>query len=121
MISVYTHTPILKGPRVCNSTKQGAPPSKRHHKNQGALQTGQGKISETLNIPWTTIKSIIKKLKEYGTTANQQTCEERAAHQTHGPGKEGINQRGNKETEDNPEGAAEGPQWRLECLSIGPL
>jgi hypothetical protein len=25
---------------------------------------------------------------------------------THGPGKEGINQRGNKETEDNIEGAA---------------
>ena len=25
---------------------------------------------------------------------------------THGPGKEGISQRGNKETKDNPEGAA---------------
>ncbi|MGH0115356.1 UNVERIFIED_CONTAM: hypothetical protein FKN15_006784 [Acipenser sinensis] len=25
---------------------------------------------------------------------------------TYGPGKEGINQRGNKETKDNPEGAA---------------
>ena len=38
--------------------------------------------------------------------APQQTCQERAAHQTHGPVKEGINQRGNKETKDNPEGAA---------------
>jgi transposase len=28
------------------------------------------KISNTLNIPWSSIKSIIKKLKEYGTTAN---------------------------------------------------
>ena len=33
---------------------------------------------------------------------------------THGPGKEGINQRGNKETKDNPEA-------ELEYLSIGPL
>ncbi|XP_071212879.1 estrogen-related receptor gamma isoform X2 [Salvelinus alpinus] len=29
------------GPRVCNTTMQGAPPSKRHHEDQGALQTGQ--------------------------------------------------------------------------------
>jgi transposase len=28
------------------------------------------KISETLNIPQITVKSIIKKLKEYGTTTN---------------------------------------------------
>ena len=28
------------------------------------------KISETLNSPRSTIKSIIKKLKEYGTTSN---------------------------------------------------
>ena len=34
--------PVLKGPRVCNTTKQAAPPSKRHHEEQGALQTGQG-------------------------------------------------------------------------------
>ena len=38
--------------------------------------------------------------------APQQTCQERAADQTHGPGKEGINQRGDKETKDNPKGAA---------------
>jgi transposase len=31
---------------------------------------GYKKISETLNIPWSTIKSIIKTLKEYGTTTN---------------------------------------------------
>ena len=49
---------------------------------------GYKKISETLNIPRSTIKSIIKKFKEYGTTNN------------------GINQKGNKETKDNPEGVA---------------
>ena len=38
--------------------------------------------------------------------APQQTCQKRAAHQNSHPGKEGINQRGNKETKDNPEGAA---------------
>ena len=33
--------------------------------------------------------------------------DKRVSHtKTHGPGKEGINQRGNKETKDNPEGAA---------------
>ena len=31
---------------------------------------GYKKISETLNIPLSTIKSIIKKWKEYGTTTN---------------------------------------------------
>ena len=31
---------------------------------------GYKKVSETLNIPRSTIKSIIKKLKEYGTTTN---------------------------------------------------
>jgi transposase len=31
---------------------------------------GYKKIFETLNIPKSTIKSIIKKLKEYGTTTN---------------------------------------------------
>ena len=31
---------------------------------------GYKKISETLNIPQSTIKSIVKKWKEYGTTAN---------------------------------------------------
>ena len=31
---------------------------------------GYKKISETLNVPWSTIKYIIKKWKEYGTTTN---------------------------------------------------
>ncbi|MGH0162753.1 UNVERIFIED_CONTAM: hypothetical protein FKN15_064569 [Acipenser sinensis] len=36
-------------------------------KHQSGL--GYKKISQTLNIPWSTVKSIIKKWKEYGTTA----------------------------------------------------
>jgi transposase len=39
---------------------------------------GFKKVSETLNIPQSTIKSIVKKWKEYGTTTN---LPERAAHQ----------------------------------------
>ena len=31
---------------------------------------GYKKISKTLNIPWRTITSVIKKWKEYGTTTN---------------------------------------------------
>ncbi|MGH0153195.1 UNVERIFIED_CONTAM: hypothetical protein FKN15_023964 [Acipenser sinensis] len=50
MISVYIYTPVLKGPRVCNTTKQGAPPSKRHHEDQGALQTGQGQSCGEVQI-----------------------------------------------------------------------
>ena len=70
-------------PRVCSTPKQVAPPSERHYEDQGALQIGQGqscgevqirvgykKISETLNISRSIIKSIIKKWKEYGTTTN---------------------------------------------------
>jgi transposase len=59
------------------------------------------KISETLNIPQSTIKSIIKKCKEYGTTPAKRGLPTK----THRPGKEGFNQRGNKETKDKPEGA----------------
>ena len=81
MISVYIHTLVPKGPIVGNTTKQGAPPSKRHHEDQELSKQvrdnvvekyrsglGYKKISETLNIPQTTIKSIIQKWKEYGTT-----------------------------------------------------
>jgi transposase len=64
---------------------------------------GYKKISETLNILRSTIKSIIKKLKDYGTITN---LPRGPPTKTHGPGKEGIHQRGNKETKDNPEGAA---------------
>jgi hypothetical protein len=56
-----------------------------------------------LTIPPSTIKSIIKKLKDYGTTTN---LPRGPPTKTHRPGKEGINQRGNKETKDNSEGAA---------------
>jgi transposase len=64
---------------------------------------GYTKISETLNIPWSTIKSIIKKCKKYGTTTNLPR---------EGRPPELMDQarsallRGNKETKDNPEGAA---------------
>ncbi|XP_055764204.1 uncharacterized protein LOC129840393 isoform X2 [Salvelinus fontinalis] len=34
-----TTSDAFLGPRVCNSTMQGAPPSKRNHQDQGALQT----------------------------------------------------------------------------------
>ena len=80
-LSIYT--PVLKGPRVCNTTKQG------HHQASGTMKTkklskqvrdkvlekyksglGYKKKSETLNIPRSAIKSNIKKLKEYGTTTN---------------------------------------------------
>ena len=46
-----------------------------------------------MNIPRSTIKFIIKKLKEYGTTTNLLRG---PPTKTHGPSKEGINQRGSK-------------------------
>ena len=52
------HTPVLKGPRVCNTTKQGAPPIKRHHENQWALQTGQGQSCEEVQIRVGLLKNI---------------------------------------------------------------
>jgi transposase len=61
------------------------------------------KISETLHVPWSTIKSIIKKWKEYGITTN---LPRGLPTKKYGPGKEDINQKSNKETKDNPEGAA---------------
>jgi hypothetical protein len=54
-----------------------------------------------LNIPQSTINPLLK-LKEYGMLTNLT----REGHPPSRPGKEGINQRGNKETKDNPEGAA---------------
>ena len=47
-LSIYTR--VLKGPRVCNTTKQGAPPSKRQHEDQKALQTGQGQSGGEVQI-----------------------------------------------------------------------
>jgi transposase len=61
------------------------------------------KISETLNIPQNTIKSIIKKWKEYGTTTNLPR-EGHAPKFTDQARRALI--RGNKETKDKPEGAA---------------
>ena len=65
---------------------------------------GYKKRSETLNIPWSSIKSIIKKWKEYGTTTN--LPREGRPPKLTDQARKGINQRGNKETKDNPEGAA---------------
>ena len=64
---------------------------------------GYKKIYKTLNIPRSTVTSIIKKWKEYGTTTN---LSRGPPTKTQGPGKEGINKRVNKEPKDNPEGAA---------------
>ena len=49
--------------------ESATPLSKGHHQ---ASRSGLGykKICKTLNIPWSTIKSIIKKWKEYVTTTN---------------------------------------------------
>ena len=63
---------------------------------------GYKKISETLNIPRSTIKSIIKKLKEYGTTTN--LPREGRPPKLTDQARRAL--RGNKETKDNPEGAA---------------
>jgi hypothetical protein len=72
----------------CQVPESATPLSKGHHQASGTTktkerQTGQGqscgevqirvelqKISETLNIPQSTIKSIIRKWKEYDTTTN---------------------------------------------------
>jgi hypothetical protein len=45
-------------------------------------------------------------IKTYGTTTN---LPRGLPTKTHGPGKEGINQRGNNEIKDNPDGAAKLP------------
>jgi hypothetical protein len=62
-----------------------------------------------------TIKSFIN---EYGTITN---LPREGRPPKLGPDKEGINQRGIKETKDNPEGAAKLHSGDLEYLSIGPL
>ena len=64
---------------------------------------GYKKISKTLNNPLNTIKSIINKWKEYGTTTNLPR-EGRPPKLTDQARRALI--RGNKETKDNPEGAA---------------
>ena len=90
--------------------------SKSHHEDQELSKqvrdkvvekyrsgVGYKKISATLNIPRSTIKSIIKKWKEHGTTTN-------LPREGHPPKLTDQARRalirGNKETKDNPEGAA---------------
>jgi hypothetical protein len=65
---------------------------------------GSKKISQTLNILRSTIKSSIKKIERI--MHHNKPTKRGPPTKIHGPGKEGINQRGNKETEDDPEGAA---------------
>jgi hypothetical protein len=74
---------------------------------------GYKKISKTLNIPRSNIKSIIKKWN--GTTAWHHNKPANRGLPTKTPGKGGINQTGNKETKDNPEGAAKlhSGDWRI--------
>ena len=77
---------------------------------------GYKKISETLNIPQSTIQSIIKKLIEYGTTTN-------LPREGHPPklmdqARRALIRETTKETKDNPEGAA---KLHSGDLSIGPL
>ena len=69
-LSIYT--PVLKGPRVCNTTKQVDLSKQLRDKVVDKNRSGLGykKINETLKTPWSTIKSIIKKCKNYGTTTN---------------------------------------------------
>ena len=64
---------------------------------------GYKKIPETLNIPWNTIKSIIKKWKDYGTTTNL-SKEGRPPKLTDQARRALI--RGHNETKHNPERAA---------------
>ena len=64
---------------------------------------GYKKISQTLNIPRSTIKSIIKKWKEYDTTTNL-TKEGHPPKLTDQAWRALI--RGNKENNDDPEGGA---------------
>ena len=75
--SVYTH--VLKGPRVCTTTKTKELSKQVRDKVVEKYRLGLGykKTSETLNILQSTIKSIIKNGKNM---APQQTCQERAAH-----------------------------------------
>ena len=78
-----SHDPCSKGPRVCNTTKQGAPPSKWNHEDQGALQTGQGQSFGEVQINrWTSHGAPLNPLLKNGKNMPpQQTCQERAAHQ----------------------------------------
>jgi hypothetical protein len=104
-----TYTPVLKGPRVCNTTKQGAPPSKRYYEDQKLSKQIRDKVEKYRSglgykknyQKLSNIKSIIKKWKEYGTTTN--LPREGRPPKLTDQARRFINQRGNKETKDNPE------------------
>uniref|UniRef100_A0A8C8EJB1 Coatomer subunit zeta n=1 Tax=Oncorhynchus tshawytscha TaxID=74940 RepID=A0A8C8EJB1_ONCTS len=76
---------------------------------------GYKKISEPLNIPQSTIKSIIKKWKEYGTTTN--LPREGRPPKLTDQARRGLIRRATK----RPKITLKAPQRRLEYLSIGPL
>ena len=64
-------TPLIKGHHQASDTMKPKELSKQvRDKVVEKYRSGLGykKISETLNIPRSTIKSIMKKWKEYGTT-----------------------------------------------------
>ena len=84
MISVYIHL-------FCNTPYQGAPPSKQHYEDQGALQTAKRQSCGEVQI-----MVGLKKYPELSTShgaplnpfflngknmAPKPTCQERAAHQ----------------------------------------
>jgi transposase len=85
---------------------------------EAQIRVGYKKISETLNIPRSTIKPIIKKWKEYGTTINlpregrSQTLTDQA--------KSALIREATKRPKITLKDL-QTPQWRLEYLSIGPL
>ena len=87
-LSIYT--PFLKGPRVCNTTKQGTPPSKWLHQASSTMKTKE--LSKQLRCKvvekyrsgklWTSHGAPLNSLfKNWKIMAPQQTCQERAAHQ----------------------------------------
>ena len=93
--SIYT--PVLKGPRVCNTTKQG------HHQASGTMKTKE--LSKQVREKYVEKYRSGLSYKKISESLNK-PAKRGPPTKTHGPGKEGINQRGNKETKDNPEGAA---------------
>ena len=77
-LSIYTS--VLKGPRVCNTTKQEAPPSKQHYEDQGALQTGQRQTGGDVQIrvgstkrPKITLKELQSSTAEIGVSVHRTT------------------------------------------------
>ena len=65
---------------------------------------GYKQISETLNIHGAPLNSLFKKIERIWH--HNKPAKRGSPTKTHGPGKEGINQSGNKETKKKPKGAA---------------